>query len=51
MSDCIQCLFFDDFGHLWIGTDLGLCAGRDALFCNALRYSDSSVWHGQISRL
>lgn len=25
MSDCIQCLFFDDFGHLWIGTDLGLC--------------------------
>lgn len=25
LSDCIQCLFFDDFGHLWIGTDLGLC--------------------------
>lgn len=25
MSDCIQCLSFDDFGHLWIGTDPGLC--------------------------
>lgn len=25
ISNCIQCLFFDDFGHLWIGTDRGLC--------------------------
>lgn len=33
MSDCIQCLFFDDFGHLWIGTDLGLCV-----------YNGSNYW-------
>lgn len=25
VSNCIQCLFFDACGHLWVGTDRGLC--------------------------